>query len=419
MFLHLLYLACSSFSTFFGESVLGGCRASALLAVGYSVDHAIYVWQIERINAINNVKATFIKAPSKFEGTLVVGYVDIGLNSEGFLADGGVVKIQDFIDMEITTKEPIPKAETEKVTIGLVTLPHGFAKDPVGHIAGLLDPRSARKAMTAEMTMGPIKTKDLDHLQTHAVTLKMKPSHGPYKRGIAALQQLLRTDNGAERFHAALLNQNPSALPRPKITNNKDMAWNQVQGVMKRVRNLYKLNEEQNKALYQAAVELRGHVGLIVGHAGCGKTVLAIFVMLIWLKLGIPVLSTSATNTSADKLAADIHRVLEEEKTHDKSLTDKYVIRIFNDQASGAAWSMAEVAELEGFLAQGGNPKVKDDPHHKERRNVTMTDEMYWKALGMGKQLGPQGIVTQPQLSWPRQTVKWVERQVGGNQTLK
>ena len=204
----------------------------------------------------------------------------------------------------------------------------------------------------------------------------MKPSHGAYKRGIAALLQLLGTNNGAERFHAALLNKDPNALPATKITTNNNMAWNQVQDVMKRVRNQYKFNEEQDKALYQAALELRGRAVLIVGHARCGKTVLAIFVLLIWLKLSIPVHSASATNPSADKLAADMHRVLEEEKTQDQSLTDKYVIRTYNDQASGAAWSKAEVAELEDFLAQGGTPKVKDDLKRKEHRKVTMTDDM-------------------------------------------
>ena len=148
-----------------------------LLAVGYSVDHAIYVWQIDRINSIQDAKLTLIKAPSKLEGTLVVGYVDIGLNSEGYLADGGVVKIQDFKSMEITTKDPIADSVSAKVTLTLVTLRHGFAKDPVGHLSGLLNPLSARIAMTANMAMNPISTKDLDSLMSHAVTLKLKPSH--------------------------------------------------------------------------------------------------------------------------------------------------------------------------------------------------------------------------------------------------
>ena len=36
----------------------------------------------------------------------------------------------------------------------------------------------------------------------------------------------------------------------------------------------------------------------------------------------------------------------------------------------------------------------------------------------MAKQLGPQGIVTQPELSWQRQTVKWIARQLAAKKTL-
>ena len=373
------------------------------LAMAYasSIEDRYAQLEVKRLNALDTVQIALVKLSGKGEYPKVIMHVKLGKGKMNEIGDGEGYRLADRVMMTASLKQDI-EGQTEQVELEGVALPYGLDPGrPAGHISLVLLKSSARIAL--RLKMATRKDAALNWLD---VKVKIDLNQAPIRRGIAALEKLSSSPHAA-KFHRAITLQNPRAMPTTIVgKNNAPLA--------KLVSHFNRLKTcdwtlEQKKVLWHAVLELKGHVGVIHGNPGVGKSALVACTTLGWLKAEMPVLVAGGTNRAADTLARSIQKVIKDESERDPSLKDKKVLRIYDSSFSGYAWD---------YMEDQDNKQRDPKPEIQQNYDVSNDEDAYFRMVGQIGERKPSDVVTCPDLALPVHVVDFGKRKHAAKEVL-
>jgi hypothetical protein len=104
----------------------------------------------------------------------------------------------------------------------------------------------------------------------HRAKLAAEPSEAAPSAQVDAIV-LLRTDPAFRKYHRVFLNHDPSDLPISNPVDCTGKSSKELEACMRKVKGLLKWGEDQTAVIDDANV-LHGHLGVVQGFPGCGKT---------------------------------------------------------------------------------------------------------------------------------------------------
>ena len=128
--------------------------------------------------------------------------------------------------------------------------------------------------------------------------------------------------------------------------------------------------------MHNAGTRLSGHIDLIIGVPGWGKTFLLTAIMAQWAMLGMPCLVGTGTIAATNSLANRIDELLRSKDFQKlKALQDKWLMRVPDDAFSGHLWSAAIDQIRADFIEQGRDVRDLKQTAPKQRANISMDED--------------------------------------------
>ncbi|KAI9878836.1 MAG: hypothetical protein M1830_010359 [Pleopsidium flavum] len=208
------------------------------------------------------------------------------------------LQIREGIWFEITWR---PQGVDRPQTCTAVTVDNAYGFNTTNLLL-LVTGRSAEKFKDMSCAYGQIPV-------YYPATLKAKSTDATAKSMVSAVHELCNPgeQGSAQKWWPVLLNQDASQAKKVDPTAFLEKPKSEIDGVMNGIlkdKN-FKWNDRQQQCIKQSRI-LTGHVGLISGSAGVGKTVTIAAITAFYVRCGMHVLLCGPTHSATSQLAKKI-----------------------------------------------------------------------------------------------------------------